>query len=270
MTDLLGQIITLNRLGDRLLAEPYAGGAGASLTLLYLEKASRIAINDADPAIHAFWWSLTHRYNSLIRMVEDTPVSIDEWRRQRDFYRKPGRKSRLELGFSAFYLNRCNRSGIVTDGGPIGGVDQSGAWKVDARFNKSTLTHRLLKVAEYRTRIAVSGLDGIEFIRSQDRDETFFFIDPPYFHKGETLYLNSLDVEYHTSLSKELQQRQGDTWVLTYDDCPEIRSLYEGWATIRPFSLRYVASERRHGREILITPRSLRLPTDQRSGSIIW
>jgi DNA adenine methylase len=59
-------------------------------------------------------------------------------------------------------------------------------------------------------------------------------------------------------------------WVLTYDNCPEVRRLYQGWASIRPFTLRYAASERRSGKEILVSPKWMRLPSQQHSAAINW
>jgi DNA adenine methylase len=270
MAGLLGQIRKLNGLGNRVVAEPFAGGAGASLTLLYLEEAHEIYINDFDPAIHDFWWSVLHRARQFVDMIERTHVGIPEWRRQRDMYRSQSVSSRLQRGFAAFYLNRCNRSGIIMKGGPIGGIQQKGKWKLDARFNKSELRRRCERVAEYRERIHVSCRDGIEFIESLDAENTFFFIDPPYFAKGKTLYLNALNEDYHATLATRMKSMQDVAWVVTYDDCPQIRQLYKGWANIRPFSLRYSAAERRSGKEVLITPKWMRLPVSQLSTALTW
>lgn len=270
MTGLLAQIRKLNGLGNRAFAEPFAGGAGASLSLLYLEEANSIYINDADPAIYDFWWTLTHRPKPFIDLLSKTPLSIAEWQCQKDVYRNNRRASRLRSGFSAFYLNRCNRSGIIMNGGPIGGVTQKGKWKIDARFNRLDLGSRCEKVAEYRDRIHVSCDDGLQFIERLNSESTFFFIDPPYFEKGPTLYLNALDEKYHATLAAQLKRISGAAWVLTYDDCPEIREMYDGWATIRPFQLRYSAAERRTGKEVLITPKWMMLPAWQESAALTW
>jgi DNA adenine methylase len=270
MAGLLRQIRRLNRLGDRAIAEPFAGGAGASLTLLYLEETPEIHINDADPAIHDFWWALVNKSEPFVEMIEKTRVCITEWRRQRDLYRSQGWVSRLQRGFAAFYLNRCNRSGIIMNGGPVGGMKQTGKWKLDARYNKSELRGRCEKVAEYRDRIHVSGCDGIRFIERLDADAAFFFIDPPYFVKGEMLYLNMMSDEYHGKLADRLKSMKDAAWVLTYDDRAEVRRMYRDWATIRPFSLRYVAAERRSGKEVLIVPKWMRLPRSQPSTAIAW
>lgn len=270
MAGLLSDIRKLNGLGDRPIAEPFAGGAGASLTLLYQEEVNRIYINDADPAIFNFWWTLVNRPQSFLEMLSATRVNMAEWRRQRQIYRDRGRISRLRRGFAAFFLNRCNRSGIIMNGGPIGGIEQKGVWKVDARFNKSDLRRRCEKVAEYRERVNVSCDDGLQFIERLDPDSTFFFVDPPYFEKGPTLYLNSLNEDYHGRLATRLSKMSDAAWVLTYDDCPEIRRMYRGWAAIRPFSLLYAAAKRRTGREVLITPKWMKLPKLQQSVALRW
>jgi DNA adenine methylase len=270
ISDILRQIRKLNRLGGLSIAEPFAGGAGASLTMLYLEETQKIYINDADPAIHSFWWCIVKRPDPFIRMIDETCLTLNEWYRQRDIYRNSGRLSKLKRGYSAFYLNRCNRSGIIVNGGPIGGIEQKGKWKIDARFNKKALRQRCERIVEYRERIQVSCQDGIKFIKNLEDKPIFFFVDPPYYHKGNTLYLNALDKNYHMSLSVQLKSMSDKPWVLTYDDCPEIRQMYQGWATIRPFSLRYVASKKRSGKEILIVPNWMNLPETQDSALVGW
>lgn len=269
MTGLLRRIRELNGLGSTAVAEPFAGGAGASLTMLFGEDTAAVYINDLDRSLHDFWWAVVNRSKAFLNLVASTPLTIEEWRRQRAIYRDARGVSRLEHGFAAFYLNRCNRSGIMIDGGPIGGVNQTGEWKLDARFNRAELGERLAKIADYKDRIHVSGLDGLEFIRRCGDSHTFFFVDPPYFEKGELLYLNSLDSDYHAAIARRLKEMSDSCWVLTYDDCPSIREMYSDWAAIRPFSLKYAASTRRKGDEVMITPKWMRLPETQNTTTMI-
>lgn len=270
MAGLLADIRRLNGLGDRATAEPFAGGAGASLSLLYREETRTIRINDADPAIHDFWWAVINQSQSFLELLSTARVTVDEWHRQRVIYRDRGRVSRLRRGFAAFYLNRCNRSGIIVNGGPIGGIRQAGKWRLDARFNKSDLYRRCARVAQYRDRIGVSCDDGLRFIQECCTSSSFLFIDPPYLEKGPTLYLNAVDAKYHEELAALLQSLSNDAWVLAYDDCSKVRRLYRGWARIHPFTLRYVARERRSGKEVLITPKWMRLPERQASAALQW
>jgi DNA adenine methylase len=270
MAGVLAEIRRQNGVAGLAQAEPFAGGAGASLSLLFEERTREVFINDADPAMHDFWWALTARNDAFGRLLSKTRASMAEWRRQRDVYRNTD-TGRLRRGFAAFYLNRCNRSGIILNGGPIGGTKQTGKWKIGARFNKEVLLERCQKIGEYADRIRVSGMDGIKFIDGVNTKETFLFIDPPYYHKGPLLYLNSLDAEYHKALAEKLQSLpEHAAWVLTYDDCPEIRKLYRGWASTRSFKFRYTAAERKQGREVLITPKWMALPRRQKSLAIVW
>ena len=270
LADLLGRIKTLNGLGNHAIAEPFAGGAGASLTLLYLEYTKEIFINDADASIYDFWWSLLNQQKRFLRLLSGADITMEEWRIQRENYRKSSRISMVRRGFATFYLNRCNRSGIIVNGGPIGGLKQNGKWKLDARFNKVDLRRRCEKVAEYRKRIVVSCEDGIEFIRQTDAHPTMFFIDPPYLEKGRTLYLDVLDDDYHRALARRLRSMSEKPWVLTYDDCRQVRNMYSDWAKIRPYSLGYTAHKRRRGSEVLIVPRWMELPKSQNSSAVGW
>lgn len=257
--DALREILDLNGLRGRAVAEPFAGGAGAALSLLISGDAPRIHINDLDRAIYEFWVSAIHDSEAFLVLLDASPVSVGEWRRWRDVYRDEG-ATPLDRGFAAFYLNRCNRSGIIKNGSVIGGLDQGGRWKIGARFNKPALRERLERIAKERDRISVTNLDGLEFIKTVDARSTLFFIDPPYVGKGHSLYLNGLDMERHARLASHLRRRRRAAWVLTYDDHADIRALYEDWAMLHTFSLRYTASQRRQESEILITPRWLRLP----------
>ena len=269
LTPLLRGIRRLNDIEDFAIAEPFAGGAGASLSLLYAADTPEIHINDFDVAIHDFWWSAVHNSAGLLHYLDTVPISVKEWERWRAVYHS-ARASRLRRGFAAFYLNRCNRSGIIKDGSVIGGLDQRGPWKIGARFNRQGLRERLQRLAAFAERIHVTGDDGIDFLGATVGARTMWFLDPPYYAKGPTLYMNGLDPAYHERLAQALAVRQNTAWVLTYDDCPEIRALYSDWASMHPFSLRYVAAERRSGNEVLITPKWMEIPRTQGSAAIAW
>ena len=64
-----------------------------------------------------------------------------------------------DLGFAFFYLNRTNRSGVL-NAGVIGGQAQTGTYKIDARFNRATLTERLRAIGDLADHIEVTDLDG--------------------------------------------------------------------------------------------------------------
>lgn len=270
MADVLIEIRRLNGIANRSIAEPYAGGAGASLSLLFSEETCEIFINDSDLAIHDFWWNLVFEPQEFLSRLSDVDLTIDEWRHQRNIYRRTGHVSKNDRGFSAFFLNRCNRSGIIVNGGPIGGINQAGKWKLDARFDRLNLERRCRRVSEYGSRINVSSDDGLRFLERTDSEKIMYFIDPPYFEKGAMLYLDTLDEEYHLALSNRLRAMDDQAWILTYDDCPQIRKMYESWANVRPYSLRYSARRRRLGTEVLISPSWMSLPSAEGSAALSW
>src|SRR5690625_913641 len=159
LTNFLSHTIDVNNLGGCNYVEPFAGGAGAALSLLILEKVDRIIINDLDNAIFSFWDLLVSNHQYLIDKIKEVEVSIDEWHIQREIYKDPKSK-RKDLGFATFYLNRTNHSGII-EGRPIGGFKQKSKWGIKARFNKNKLIDRIEKIASYKSRIKVTNKDGI-------------------------------------------------------------------------------------------------------------
>ena len=206
--------------------EPYAGGAGAGIALLSENVVERITINDIDPAVYAFWIAATKHTDEMIRLVHDVPLSIDEWRRQREIYKNTDISDVLELGFSFFYLNRTNRSGIL-NGGVIGGLAQAGKYKIDARFNRKTLIDRLERIGNLSNRISVLSLDGRTIVsRYGGCSDVFMYIDPPYVVAGSKLYLNSFGVRDHEKLAETVDQVESANWIVTYDQSELISELY--------------------------------------------
>jgi DNA adenine methylase len=266
LSRVLSTLIKANRREGGIYAEPYAGGCGAGLHLLFSERISTLMINDADRSIHAFWNAILTKTDSFLEMLRDTPLSVDEWQKQRDIYRSGRRQSLLRLGFSTFYLNRCNRSGIIANGGIIGGRSQDGKWKLDARFNKRGLRERIERIAIYRERIQASNLDALEFlsVRLSTHDvakRAFVYLDPPYFVKGSQLYLDYYDSEDHVALSQYLGSRPPFLWTLSYDNVSPIHNLYRQHRRYS-FSLSYSASERRVGKELMVVHHKLNIPPD--------
>lgn len=266
LSDFLADVLAVNGLQDGVYVEPYAGGAGAALNLLFGEHVQRIVLNDADPCVYAFWNAILNRKDDFSRRLWETPVSIDEWVRQRGIYRNQSQHSRIKVAFAALYLNRCNRSGIMVNGGPIGGAGQLGKWKLDARYNRDELVRRIEKIHLYRDRIEFHNLDAIDFLktvvgRSKRLDDTLVYLDPPYYVKGSELYLNHYRPKDHARLSKYIKRQNGYRWLMTYDNVPEIRALYAE-RDIVDFDLRYSAHTSKLGRELLICSGNLDLPDD--------
>ena len=266
LSSFLAEVIEVNGLLDGVYAEPYAGGGGAALNLLFGGYVERIMLNDADPCVYAFWRVILKQTTRFLTKLEETPVSLKEWKKQRDIYRNRSRHSQIKVAFATFYLNRCNRSGIIVNGGPIGGHHQKGKWKLDARYNKAELTRRIEKIATYRDRISICNMDAIDFIKnvilkSEYLKKTLVYLDPPYYIKGSELYLNHYKREDHVRLATFIRRRTSFKWIMSYDNVPKIHELYSDRRRIE-FDLRYCAQMRKIGRELLICSKGLKLPTN--------
>jgi len=239
-----------------VLVEPYAGGAGASLTLLFAGCVEKIIINDLDKSIYTFWKVAVSDTDYLISKIKRTEITIEEWKKQKAIYSST--TSERKLAFATLFLNRTNRSGIM-NGGPIGGIGQSGQWKIDARFTKRTIIERLKKIKELKNKIEVCNLDGIELLKKLEQRKNakqyFIFLDPPYFQKGQSLYLNHYNKKDHEQLSGFLENSSFKKWVMTYDDVPYINNLYVKMRT-RGFSIQHNAYKSKVGREVMIFPKS--------------
>ena len=235
--------------------EPYAGGAGAGLSLLQKDTVSLIHINDASPAIWAFWKSVLEFNSEFCDRVANAVLDIDAWHAQKSILAQPSSASKLDLGFAAFYLNRTNRSGIIGSGGIIGGLAQEGKWKMGARFNRDALIERIRWVGKRRDRIRVTGQDALALLRTlNDTIETFVYLDPPYYHNADRLYDQWYNPGDHATVCQAVKDL-AHPWVVSYDDCPEVRKLYSGIRSCN-LSLRYSAARSYRGAEVvLFSPR---------------
>ncbi|MGW5619508.1 DNA adenine methylase [Streptomyces olivaceus] len=256
----ISHILARQRPRPHSYAEAFAGGAGAALRLLIDGEVDHIYINDLDPGISALWRCVFNHTELLIKKVENEEISVAAWRQHSETYRKPDGKSDIELGFATFFLNRCNRSGILR-ARPIGGLEQDGKWKIDARFNREALAARIRQLGGYADRVTLSELDARTFIQSLEAksDDILLYVDPPYLVQGDRLYLDSLSQQDHRQLATLLRQTSL-RWLLTYDaDTRITEDLYKGLRCVE-FNILHTAQIQRTGVEYAIFGNKLILP----------
>lgn len=239
-----------NLSGDYL--EPFAGGAGVALDLLYNGYCKNIHINDFDLAVYNFWKSVATNTEEFLRILYQTPVTMEEWHKQKTILDNPMNYSDIEHGFAAFFLNRTNRSGILK-GGVIGGKNQDGHYKLDARFNKENLSKRIEKIGDFSNRIKVYNLDALDLLNKVDimlPQDSLIYLDPPYYVKGQGLYRNFYIHEDHVQIRKALD-RVRTKWIVSYDNCDEIKDIYAGYRQ-EDYELNYSAYYKMKGSEVMI------------------
>jgi DNA adenine methylase len=247
-----------NKLGDSHYVEPYAGGAGVALALLMTEYAKHIHLNDIYYPIYSFWHTLLNQTDVFCNRISTVNIDMDVWREQKSILKDQDNHTIEEVGFAFFFLNRANRSGII-NGGVIGGNDQTGNYKIDARFNRKDLIARAEAIARYRHRISLYNLDAEKFLKKtlpKLPKKTIVYLDPPYYCKGSDLYHNSYKPADHQRISTLVQEQIRHKWIVTYDNHPVINNLYEARRK-RVFSLNYSAAHYQKGKELMIYSDSL-------------
>lgn len=253
----VSSLIEKNGLHSCTYAEPYAGGAGLALNLLFSGFCKSIALNDLDPAIYSFWWSILNANEEFLSRLHDITFSIDEWLRQKERWSRPDGGSKVDLGFATYYLNRTNRSGIIEGAGPIGGYKQDGAYKMDARFSLGEQVAVIKAIGSASNVIEISNLDASQFIqRRGEHDSDFLYLDPPYYVKGQRLYRNSYEHEDHESIAALMRAHKG-FWMVSYDNAPAIRGMYS-WSRAIDIKLQYSAGPVMLGEEVVFLSDRLR------------
>ena len=244
--------------------EPFAGGAGVALELLFHGVAEDVHINDADPAVAAFWRAATEQPQALMELVANEPVTIQAWHHWRSVMLEQVSASQLERGFATLFMNRTNRSGILK-AGVIGGLEQSGTYRLDARFKRDVLCNSLQRIADHADQIHVYEEDAHallsrchEFLPAK----SLVYLDPPYYVKGVGLYRNFYEHEDHERIAKLLRRRFNRPWLVSYDDVDEIKIMYE-YARALTYGLKYTAQVRYEGAEVMFFSSKLDLGSSQ-------
>lgn len=245
--------------------EPYCGGSAVALFLLLEGFVKKISINDKDRSIYAFWYSVLNNTDELCELIMNADLTIDAWRKQREIQKNKEKEDLLTLGFSTFYLNRTNRSGII-NAGIIGGVSQNGNYLMDCRFNKKNLIDRIKNIAYKKKHIKLYNLDAIKLIakiqKNKQKENTVFYFDPPYYLKASSLYMNHYESANHKKVSDKIKSIDGIRWIVSYDNVPEIQTLYSDCFK-KEFSFKHTAYEIREGKEILFLSGNIKQPKIQ-------
>ena len=253
--------------------EPYAGGAAVALYLLMENKVSKITINDFDRSIYAFWHSVLNDTKKLCNLIEETDITIENWQKAKEIQNNKKEAILLKLGFSTFFLNRTNISGII-NAGVIGGIEQKGEYKMNCRFNKRDLIDRIKKIAKHKKNITIYNLDAIELIKKIQKKElcsqTIFYFDPPYYLKGSSLYVNYYNDADHKEVANMIKKIKKIEWIVSYDDTSQIKKIYN-WVNKKiEYSVSHTAYKAKPGKEVLFFSKNLKIQKGINPITMTW
>lgn len=257
------ELFAVNNFVGGTYIEPYVGGGSIALYLLMNRIVNRIIINDRDRSLFAFWHSVLNNTEEFCLLITNTPVTMETWHLQREIQRNKADVDLLSLGFSTFFLNRTNRSGIIK-GGVIGGLNQTGNYLIDARYNPDKLKERIQAIARFSDHIELFNLDAVELVNNLQNDlpnNSLFYFDPPYYVKGKGLYMNYYNDQDHYDIYNAITQIENQKWIVTYDKVDFIRDLYMNYRTFE-YSLNYSAATVGKGKEYMILSNNCILPPD--------
>jgi DNA adenine methylase len=261
LSSFLAQVCIDNGITNHYV-EPYAGGASVALFLLLEGVVKQVTLNDKDRSIYAFWHSVLNHTKELCDKIEATAISLDTWSKQKEIQQQKEVASLLDLGFSTLFLNRTNYSGIIS-GGPIGGMEQKGEYKITSRFNKGEIIRRIERIANYKDRIHLYQKDFVDLVdlieANINDDNVIFYFDPPYYLKGATLYMNFYKPSDHKEVSERIKQITNIRWIVSYDNVEEIRTLYPSYP-YKECLFNHTAYKTRIGSEIMFFSKNLIQP----------
>ena len=260
LIDFIKSIIDHNDLRNGTYIEPFSGGAAIALSLAIDGYMERVVINDFDRSIYAFWYSILNYTELFIDRIKNTQLTIEEWNNQRTVQHDKHNVDLFDLGFSTFFLNRTNRSGVLK-AGVIGGLNQTGNYKIDARYNIEQLIERIQHIACHRDKFILHNYDAIDLLHRYRNiaRRNLVYLDPPYYIKGRELYVNFFKDEDHIALSQTIQRRTNMNWVITYDKHPFIEKLY-GNSKSLSYSLPYSVGTNKRGIESFFCKPNMIIP----------
>jgi DNA adenine methylase len=222
--------------------EPFVGGGSVFISLKQEIESSDFRINDLNYDLFCFWKQLQKNADNFIaELIEIKKNTANGQELYNSLKRQPPiKKSQFETAVRFFILNRITFSGLSTSGGYS---EQS----FERRFTLSSI-ERLKPLSELIQDVKITN-SGYEDLVRMKGENVFIFLDPPYFNaKASKLYGNKGHL--HTSFDHErfanLMKKCNHDWLITCDDSPEIKDLFD-FAEIIPWELQYGVNNKKNG-----------------------
>lgn len=223
--------------------EPFVGGGSV---FFGKPKAPENWINDLESDLIETYLALADdsRCDTLSQRVGKEIASQERHSEIKEYVPK----NQDDIAFKTFYLNRTSYSGIINKpawGYKIGKSSPPNNWPTFLKRANSKLKN-----------INITCFDFEEIISTLSNKRVLMYLDPPYYLADQKrAYTKPFTLHDHLRLERALH-RTNHYFCLSYDDCSEIRKLYQ-WAYIYERSWFYNTANssgpRKIGKELLIT-----------------
>jgi len=241
--------------------EPFAGTASVTFYLLRNKMVDYYHINDVDQGVTSLWQTVKDNPEALIDAVMSYSPNVSDFY---DFKSDPGARL-FDMAFRKLVLHQVSFSGLgAMAGGPLGGRAQAGKYNVDCRWSPLKLAKGIEACSTLLNSsdgvVTSGGWEGV--VDSAVKAKGFLYLDPPYYVKGRELYVSGeLD---HGALATALMS--AEDFVLSYDDAPEVRELYD-WAAVSRID---VLSHLHHKiiADVAITPRKRSTRNEENTNAV--
>jgi DNA adenine methylase len=200
--------------------------------VFFKKDASRFeTLNDLDGDLISFYKVIKHHLEEFLKQFEWVVCSrewFEEWNEQI----KSEKLTDIQRAAMYYYIQR------LCFGGRVRGRTFGVSLDRPPRVPFSIMEEELYQVHLRLRACVIEHLPWQEFITRYDRQDVFFFIDPPYYTKPEYRY--NMALEDFKELSERLRGVKG-RFLLTINDHPVMRETF-GSFEMKEVSLRYSAS----------------------------
>lgn len=231
--------------------EPFLGGASVFLALKQKYPNKKFWVNDLNNDLYSFWVTLKDDCKKLVKGTQEVKDTEKNGKLLHKKLVEDSPTSRLKKAIRFFVLNRITFSGTIEAGGYSQGA-------FEGRFTQSSI-ERLTPVSSILDNTLITNLDYEELI-NKDGENVFIFLDPPYLSATKSR-LYGKNGNLHTGFDHkrfaEVMKRTNHKWMITYDDCPEVRELFS-FANIISWEFQYGMNNYKQetaakGKELIIT-----------------
>ena len=251
------------------LREPFFGGG--SFTINYLQSGRKkpkfITVNDLAPEVYRWWLGMQDNPHEVVKIVHEmyhqykTPEELWDYVKNVDC-----ETLSLHERSARFYLINKISFSSMGDSGSLS-RDRFSAFKFE-------MPDRIVEISNLLQGVEIKNKSFEEIVLAPttvDPEKVFIFLDPPYLTQEKSgLYGRGGDTHFgfphqlHADTCAEAHEL-GYKWLVTLDDCPKVRKLYQDWE-IKPFVIPYTmamtaSNDALQGEEVFIS--NMRITEDE-------